>query len=246
MSCKSTLIAAVSCIAASGLGVAQNFTHDDSPPYGPNTYSPSQGYAVGQVSFNNATGQGGSDPYIVAPLGMRKTILTLDDDTEITALDICAELFVGPIETPDYLVSDNFDSLGAAKAELLHILLTNAVPLFFAQDVYEDAAIYGTAVQLAFWEIVEDGDSGHSLHSGLLSINSTATSAGSDAVALAQSWLEAINLGTWNAATGSTDVRYYYADAGDDYQNRVWVAIPEPSTTLLGLFGLGLVLRRRR
>lgn len=242
MSCKSTLLAAVSFIAASGLGVAQNFTYDNTDPYGPNTYRTVEDYVVDAAfHYGNLTGTGPNPYGNVYPVGMKETVLTLGDGgTELTAFDLCSELFVGPTGNSSYSVDPSL--LTSAQ----RILLSNALPFFLEarDDSYPAAAVHATAIQLAFWEITEDGDSDYDLQSGNLYLTAFDVE-GLDSVLLAQSWLALINSGEWTDQGG---LHYYYADSADE-QDRLWVTftpIPEPSAVLLGLFGFGLVLRRRR
>jgi hypothetical protein len=60
----------------------------------------------------------------------------------------------------------------------------------------------------------------------------------------AELFLTNIRDGVWLDIGG---INYYYANPQDEAdQDRLWMTVPEPSTTLLGGLGLLIVFRRRR
>lgn len=217
----------------------------------PGTYDQVQDYAVGEVTFNNSTGSG-TDPYSFGPLGMKETEAVFPDGSEMTFYDVCAELFVGPTGESTLDVSSGFGPLNATQESRTRALYTNALPQFISARNsldYEQASIYGAAIQLIMWEIIEDGNPVISLdeggaNPGALSIDSSASDGGDTATAAAQaeSWMGNIENGTWTDQGGLV---YYYGSV-DDEQDRFWVAVPEPSVALLSLLGSAFLLRRRR
>ncbi len=245
----------VSLLALASPALAQNFILDDSAPYAPNSYRHTNDYAVGEVSFNNATGKGGSDPYAVNPVSLKETFVTLDNSTEVRVYDVCFDMFTGPTGSSSYSVTEGFGSLNASQESATRALFSNALNDFiFARDNlgYPVAAEVGAAIQMALWEIVEDSNPVLSLDegsadAGILSVDIAGSAGGNtaNAIALAGTYLGNIQSGTWTDQGG---FNYYYADAGSE-QDRLWVTIepiPEPSTALAALLGLAFGFRRRR
>lgn len=237
--------------------LAQNFILDDSAPFDPNTYRHTNDYAVGNVSFNNGTGKGGSDPYAVNPVSLKETTVVLGDSTEVEVYDVCFEMFVGPTGASSYNVAVGFGSMSASQESATRALFSNTLDDFiFARDnlTYDEAAEIGAAIQMALWEIVEDNSGILTLDeldlgAGLLSVDIAGSDGGTtaNAIALAEGYLDNIQAGTWTDQGG---YNYYYADAGSE-QDRLWITtgvtvIPEPSTALVAVLGLALGLRRRR
>lgn len=236
----------------------QTFTADQTPPYDPLTYHTEAVYGVGNIDFNNTTGSG-TNPYGVTP-DFKVTGVILADGTQVEVLDICAEMFVGPTGASTYDISSGFGTISADRADAARTLLSNTLEDFlFARAGLssDDPNVVGAAIQIAFWEIAEDPVSFSNLSldplgssPGDLSIIDFASGysgATADAVSLAESYLANIRSGTW---TNEGGFNYYYADAATE-QDRLWITtgintIPEPSTTLLGLIGGLLLLRRRR
>ncbi|BCX49465.1 PEP-CTERM domain-containing protein [Haloferula helveola] len=259
----SGVLAALYAPAALG----QTFTLDDTAPYDPFSYRILQDYVVkdglgdpATVNFNNGTGSG-PNPYSVNPVSLKRTMVTTGNGTEVPVFDLCTEMFVGPTGTSTYDVSAGFGSLSASQEGDLRILFSNTLADFLittASD-YDDAAVIGAAIQLAAWEIIEDDAFGAGFYSlddggifpGALSVIDYGTGydgTADAAILLAESYLAEINAGTWSDNGG---YNYFYAEAQGGEQDRMWITvgittIPEPSTALLTLFGLGLVMRRRR
>lgn len=244
-----------SLLAVAAPALAQNFILDDSAPYAPNSYRHTNDYAVGEVSFNNGTGKGGSDPYSVDPVSLKETFVTLDNSTEVRVYDVCFEMFVGPTGSSSYNVTEGFGTMNASQESATRALFSNALNDFiFARDNlgFTAAAEVGAAIQMALWEIVEDTDPVLSLDegsadAGILSVDIAGSASGStaSAIALAGTYLGNIQSGTWTDQGG---FNYYYADAGSE-QDRLWITttpIPEPSAALTALLGLAFAFRRRR
>ena len=188
--------------------------------------------------------------------GLERIDVTLAGGGTVTAWDLCAEFFVGPNSGLPFSVSDGFGPWGDDEEDWLRVLISNAFPLFEAAEQGGDQSLadaYGSAIQIAMWEIVEDDN-------GLMIIDSTAPGAGifqvmtdypsSDpdtalALGYAQVFLDNVRTGFWTDAGG---FNYYYADATPN-QDRFWFTtevIPEPSVPLLLALVCGAGLRRRR
>lgn len=236
---------------------AQSFTYDDTVPYAPNTYRQVDSWVVGQVSFNDAGLHDGDSIYSVNPVGFNRTAVTLPGGSTVEVYDLCVELFNGPTGTSSYDVSAGLGGFSTTQQDAMEILLSNALPQFIFQQAtatYDEASSYAAAIQIAFWEIAEDGVPDYTLDSATLgqalSVNLGLTDTDiftTGAVTLAESWLQNINSGAW---TNQGGLNYYYADAATE-QDRVWIGvgttvIPEPSAALLGLLGFAFILRRRR
>jgi len=248
-----SLLASLALAAPVG---AQTFSFDDSPTPADFTYEHVNDFVTGTISFNNSTGSG-TDPYDVTPVSLKQTELALPGGT-VTVYDICAEMFNGPTGTSTFDVSEGLGAFTSTEQAAIRALISNTLPDFiFAQTTlgYDAASEIGAAMQLAFWEIVEDGSTTYSLDegggfAGLLSVRQAGTSQDTvtqNAISLAESYLADIESGTF---TDQGNIGYYFADAETE-QDRLWfkvgtTPIPEPSTGLLALFGSLLLLRRRR
>lgn len=248
-----------SIIFASSLSLsAQTFT--EAPPNsGINTFARVDGFPVGGpnptgpdgIVFNNVTGTS-VNPYEIDPIGITITELTTSAGT-FTAYDFCVELFVGPNDSSSYSVTQGFGSLSSNQQVLIAKLFSNTLGSFIstsATGTRSEAAVIGAAIQLALWEIVEDqvdlsnpslNESGSTPGDlSILGYSSNYAPETKDAMELAETYLSQV-IG-WNDEGG---LSYYYADNATD-QNRLWVTIPEPSSALLGLLGMGFLLRRKR
>ncbi|MGB6220491.1 PEP-CTERM sorting domain-containing protein [Haloferula sp.] len=245
-----------SIFLASALSLsAQTFTEDISGTPANNTFERVDGLTVGNILFNNTEGGGIPDPFEIDPVGATITEVTTATGT-FTAFDICAEMFVGPNDSSSYQVTQGFGSLNAGQQVLVAKLFSNTlVDFFVARDGGDrtEAAIIGAALQMAFWEIVEDPTFNstpsldeNSPNAGNISISGyTASYSGDTQAAMirAQTYLD--QLDTWTDNGGLT---YFYADNATE-QDRLWVtfeAIPEPSTALLAMLGMITLLRRKR
>ena len=235
----------------------QTYTLDDVAPYDPFTYRVILDYAVGEVTFNNSTGSG-PPSYPVNPVSLKTTELTLGDLSTLEVFDICAEMFDGPTGSSIYQVSSGFGGLDPTQSFTARLLFSNTIPDFvFARDnlSYDDAATIGAAIQMAYWEIVEDslGTTTPSLDennafSGELEVDGYGASYSGttdDAILLAESYLTNIRNSSWGDQGG---LYYFHAGTATE-QDRLWISllpIPEPSAILLGLAGGMLLLLRRR
>lgn len=239
----------------------QTFSLDQDSPYGPNTYRNNGTFATGEsITFNDVAQKSGSPTYDVTP-DLKQTVVTLSDLSEVEVFDICAEMFVGPTGSSTYSVSEGFGPLTGSQESAARALFSHAISEFvLARDSLstQDPNAVGVAIQIAYWEIVEDpvGTANLSLddlgfNPGDISVLDFATGytgATADAVSLAEGYLANIRSGTWTEANAPQQYNYYYADATGE-QDRLWITtgvIPEPSTALLGLLGGLLLLRRRR
>jgi hypothetical protein len=235
---------------------AQTFTEDTSGTPAVNTFNRVDGLPAGSILFNNVEGGFIADPYQIDPVGVVITEVTTASGT-FTALDICAQMFVGPNSSSSYSVSSGFGSLTGEQQTLLGKLFSNTLTSFFS--TYEapgvanrtQATIIGAAIQLAFWEIVEDPEAlaptnlpslDENTNAGEISISGYSggyTGGTLAAMELAQTYLTSLN--GWSDSGGNT---YFYAENAGE-QDRFWV-VPEPSTALLGMLGMTFFLRRKR
>lgn len=233
--------------------VGQTYTADQTAPYDPGTYHTEAVYGVGNIDFNNSTGSG-PNPYGVTP-DFKITRVIEADTSQRDVFDVCVQMFVGPTGNSTYNVASGFGGLSADQANAARTLFSNTLGDFVIarNSLSPDADAIGAAIQIAFWEIVEDSvalsqlslDDLGAFPGDLSIIGFTGGYAGTtaDAVALAEGYLSNIRTSTWTDQGG---YNYYYASAGTE-QDRLWIApIPEPSSALLGLFGGLLLVRRRR
>ncbi|MCU0794722.1 MAG: hypothetical protein MUF31_02185 [Akkermansiaceae bacterium] len=243
-----------------GFVSAQTFVYDGAAPFSANSYYYTDvDEVVPQVVFEDVNQVSGGNVYSVNPIGAKISRFTMADGTTTADFyDFCAELFQGPTGTSTLTFNGSGLSVfSSTKADAIDALFSNALGLYITQRNTVGAGgapeLYGAALQLALWEIIEEGGTSFTLDSTnpagqSLYVDLAATGAGNDAgqaVTLANTWLSQINSGTW---TGAGTLQYHYGDAGAE-QNRLLVgfgAIPEPSVALLGLLGSLLVLRRRR
>ncbi|MEK7952733.1 hypothetical protein [Luteolibacter soli] len=179
--------------------------------------------------------------------------------------DFCADFGAGFNESTHYDVSSGFGSLTLAQSDDISALLYNTLPVFdgMVRDAisasggdwpdagyggYNDLLAYSAGMQLALWEIIHDPASGN-LDSGNFSVDTVAD----PDIALGRSNAETFLAGVAGGWTYQPGFTFQYAkpvDAGNDPvpngQDRLWVVVPEPSSALLGAFGLLALLRRRR
>ena len=254
------LIGGILCASALSLS-AQTFVEDLSGSPAVNSFKRVDGYPVGGANttglgdgivFNNVGGV--PDPYVIDPIGITVTEVTTATGT-FTAFDLCSELFVGPNTSTSYSVTQGFGSLTANQQVLVAKLFSNTLSTFVGYHNggnRPQAEIVGAAIQLAFWEIIEDQTTlaapslDPTSNPGNLSIvgySGSYSGAAKDSMELAQTYLSQVNGWTDNGG-----LFYYSADPGSD-QDRLWVttqAIPEPSTALLAFLSMGFLLRRKR
>jgi hypothetical protein len=181
--------------------------------------------------------------------------------------DFCADFFTGADNGATYQVTSGFNGLAPYESEI-RALFSNALPGFnsllnqyialnggdWAYNAtyaaqYDQLQGYAAGMQIALWEIIHEQTSD-------LSIDDDGLLAGSFRIDVsnppnaradlgdnrAEEFLTNIRTGTW---TDQGSISYYFADGGSD-QDRLWMVVPEPSTALLGAFGLLALLRRRR
>ncbi|MCW1923342.1 hypothetical protein OKA05_12325 [Luteolibacter arcticus] len=179
--------------------------------------------------------------------------------------DFCADFSAGVNNSSHYNVSAGFGSLTLDQADDLSALLYNTLPVFDGMvrdaitasgddwpDVgysgYNDLLAYAAGMQLALWEIIHDPASGD-LDSGNFSVDTVADPDVALGRSNADAFLDGI-AGGWTSQPGFTFEYARPTDAGGtpvpNGQDRLWVVIPEPSSALLGAFGLLFLLRRRR
>ena len=263
MKSSSALSLGAALAVAFGSVSAQTFVYDGAPPSSPNSYSYSDTDEIAPpVVFNDVNSVSGGTTYSVNPVGAKTSVFTLADGvTSIEFYDFCAELFNGPTGTSTLtFTGTGLSVFSAPKADAIDALFSNALGeyIFQKNTLGGTPEIYGAALQLALWEIIEEGSSNFTLDSTnpagqTLFVDLAATGAGTDAgaaVLLADSWLANINSGTW---LGLGTMEYHYGFAGGE-QNRLLVReiisgappIPEPSVALLGLMTGFLAFRRRR
>jgi hypothetical protein len=181
--------------------------------------------------------------------------------------DFCADFFTGANSgTATYSVTSGFG--GLSDQDQIEALFSNTLPAFrgmlndyialnggdwaynptFAAD-YDDLQGYAAGMQIALWEIIHE-------QTNNLSIDDEGATPGSFRIDVspapnvradlgddfAEEFLTNIRTGTW---TNQGNISYFHAEGGAD-QDRLWLVVPEPSSALLGAFGLLALLRRRR
>lgn len=179
--------------------------------------------------------------------------------------DFCADFSAGLNNSTHYDVSSGFGSLTLDQADDISALLDNTLPVFdgMVRDAidasgndwpdgsysgYNALRAYAAGMQLALWEIIHDPASGD-LDTGNFSVGSVVDPDVALGRSNAQTFLDGVS-GGWTYQPGFTFQYAKPVDAGNqpvpNGQDRLWVAVPEPSSALLGAFGLLALLRRRR
>jgi len=179
--------------------------------------------------------------------------------------DFCADFGAGQNDSTHYDVSSGFGSLTVAQSDDISALLFNTLPVFdgmvrtaisdsggdwpdTSYSGYNELLAYAAGMQLALWEIIHDPASGN-LDTGNFTVDTVVDPAVALGRSNAENFLASI-AGGWTYQPG---FNFQYAkpvDAGNqpvaNGQDRLWVVVPEPSSALLGAFGLLSLLRRRR
>jgi hypothetical protein len=178
--------------------------------------------------------------------------------------DFCADFGAGFNESTHYDVSSGFGSLTLDQADDISALLYHTLPAFngmvqaAVDDVgdwpdsnysgYNALLAYAAGMQLALWEIIHDPSSGN-LDTGNFSVGTVVDPNIALGRSHAQTFLDGI-AGGWTSQPGFT---FEYAkpldlngEPASNGQDRLWVVVPEPSSALLGTFGLLALLLRRR
>ena len=256
MNSRTPLIAGALGLLSSLVGNSQTLVFDNTT-FANGSYYYSEIWEIGEVAFNDVAQKSGSPSYAINPVGMKEATLTFSDGSQTVAYDFCAELFDGPTGTSTYTLSAGLGNFNATQQSAIGALFSNALPEFINQrnTIGGQVEVYGAALQLALWEIIEDGSPYFTLNEldplnalQTLSVNMAATGSGGNeeaAYLLAESWLDQIASGFWVDQGG---LFYAYADTAGD-QNRLLVGltpVPEPSVGLLALLGGMMILRRRR
>jgi hypothetical protein len=187
-----------------------------------------------------------------------------------TVYDFCTDFFTGEGAPGNYDVSPGFGAADAGRQAMIRTLFSNALPGFDAKlqgyidlnagdwaynPAYDaefgDLVGYAGGMQVALWEIIHEQVS----TLGVEVTDAGNFEAGADPAfptSRAQLALSYANLFLDNIQGGSPEwsdqggYDHFFAEGGSN-QDRLWfVAVPEPSSALLGALGLGLLLRRRR
>lgn len=181
--------------------------------------------------------------------------------------DFCADFFVGESDSATYDVSPGFGSLTSTQETYIRNLFSHALPEFnglfdayvaansgssgynpVLAPQYDALQGYAGGLQVALWEIIHDQVSTLSVTdpAGDFEVDPSGNGPGRALLAITYAETFLTNIqdgGSWNSDAGG--LVYYYAAGGPD-QDRLWVAVPEPSTAILGAFGMAFLLRRRR
>jgi len=181
--------------------------------------------------------------------------------------DFCSQFYVGRNETNSYNVTSGLNGLSATQQANVAALLSNALPALNSMIASYIAEVgpgmwngnpterahldaYAAGIQMALWEIVDETNS-------TLELDNSKAGKGTFAVDLTASATPTVLEGENNAVNFINNVKsgvwidkggmvYYTADS-DSVQDRIWAqVVPETSTSLLGLVGIGLLMRRRR
>lgn len=204
------------------------------------------------VDFEPDPGYLGANKVIYTPIGnlgglgmTRFHLWGTDNGSPFDLLSYCADV-TSPLHPGDFehatvavLTTD------LLKQNQLLALLTNTGPLLDAATGEMERLNISSATQLAVWEIIhEASNSSYDTKSGMLWSKGGNSGAARD---LANEYLAKILGGVWTAKLGH-ELRVLFAD---DNQSQIYVvaAVPEPSTWLMMIGGVGLIgagMRRRR
>lgn len=209
----------------------------------------SPGFLTGKVIYTPG-GIGGVSARTSQDLGVGRLRLSGFDNTTMAAVTFdtyCIDIF-------NYIQGGTFNlqafTLGdAVKENQVKRLLSGTAGYIAAASGGAAKKNISAAIQMAVWEIVnEGGTSGYSLDNGLFQMGTTG-SVTPGARALAQGYLD--NLGSFRA-TGTSSYRMMAAISPVNNQRQVFLAaagVPEPSAWALLILGFGTVggaMRRRK
>lgn len=183
--------------------------------------------------------------------------------------DFCADFFTGNNDSSTFQVSSGFGGLDSGRQDDVRALFSNALPAFngllaeyialnggdwaynaaFANE-YDDLQGYAAGMQIALWEIIHEQTADLSIEGGGATPGSFRIDASPPpnvraglGANYAEQFLTDIGSGSW---MNDGRVVYYFADAPEGEQDRLWMTIPEPSAAVLGTLGFLCLLRRRR
>lgn len=205
------------------------------------------------VDFEPDPGYLGANKVIYTPIGnlgglgmTRFHLWGTDNGSPFDLLAYCADvtnpLHPGTFEhaTVAVLTTD------LLKQTQLLALLTNTNPLLAAATGEMERKNISAATQLAVWEIIhEASNSSYDTKSGMLW--SKGGNSG-DARNLANEYLAKILGGVWTAKLGY-ELRVLFAEDNQSQIYAIQAAVPEPSTWMMMIGGVGLIgagMRRRR
>jgi hypothetical protein len=220
----------------------------------------------GQINFLTDPDNNGSFDTTVQSAGFRYQSITGFG----TVYDFCTDFYTGEDGDMTYDVSAGLGAVTSTQQAQLRALFTNALPGFDLklQDYidlnggdwaynptydaeFSDLVGYAGGMQAALWEIIHEQVATLGMDvsdAGVFEASADGAfplSRANLALGYANQFLDNIQGGS-PAWTDQGGYDYYFAEGGTD-QDRLWfVAVPEPSSLLLGGLGLGLLLRRRR
>ncbi|MDB6077465.1 MAG: hypothetical protein JWO82_1212 [Akkermansiaceae bacterium] len=181
--------------------------------------------------------------------------------------DFCSQFYVGRNETNTYNVTNGLNGFTSTEQANVQALLSNVLPAFqtmlsnyIAQvgqgnwdgNPTERANLnaYAAGIQMAIWELVDETNNTLELDNsksgkGTFAVDLTAPASANvlEGENYGVQFVNNVKNGTWVDRGG---IVYYTADSAA-VQDRIWAqVVPETSSSLLGLVGAGLLLRRRR
>ncbi|WP_193212481.1 MYXO-CTERM sorting domain-containing protein [Luteolibacter marinus] len=183
--------------------------------------------------------------------------------------DFCADFFTGNNDDASFLVSPGLGGLGSSRQAEMRALFSHALPAFNAllddyivlnggdwaynaiyASEYDELQGYAAGMQIALWELIHEqtadlsiDDNGSTDGSFRIDVDAVPDTRAALGAAYAEQFLANIGTSTW---TDQGRVVYYFANAPDGEQDRLWMTIPEPSAALLGVLGFAALFRRRR
>ena len=224
----------------------------------PGDYVETGSWRTQDISFRFDQDANGSFETSAVSAGIERADVTYGS-TVTSIWDLCAEFYIpGAPTPPSYGLSLGFGpGVDATEETGIRLLISNTLPFFEAERIAgntDAAEVYASAIQIAYWEIIEDTndslitDSTNPL-AGTFQVDFNYVSSDPDtspARLQAEAFLASISSGSWTDQGGYI---YHYADT-DGSQDRLWIAtsvVPEPSmAVLLGLAGGTCLLCRRR